>query len=151
MTLLYRSTRGTTDDALTASAAILQGLSPDGGLYVPTEAPQLNLDLNKLPNMSYQEVAFKVLKAFLTDFTDDEIRDCVNAAYDDKFDDPLIAPVTHHGDDYYLELFHGATIAFKDLALSILPHLMTTAAKKNHFKKEIVILTATSGDTGKAA
>lgn len=151
MTLLYRSTRGTQADALTASAAILQGLSPDGGLYVPTQAPQLDLDLTQLPELSYQEVAFKVLKAFLTDFTDDEIRDCVNAAYDDKFDDPLIAPVSQHGDDFYLELFHGATIAFKDLALSILPHLMTTAAKKNHFNKEIVILTATSGDTGKAA
>ena len=151
MTLLYRSTRGDAADALTASAAILQGLSPDGGLYVPTETPQLDLDLKQLPAMTYQEVATKVLKAFLTDFTDDEIRDCVNAAYDDKFDDPLIAPLSHHGNDYYLELFHGATIAFKDLALSILPHLMTTAAKKNHFKKEIVILTATSGDTGKAA
>ncbi|MFC6254702.1 threonine synthase [Secundilactobacillus hailunensis] len=151
MTLLYRSTRGDAADALTASAAILQGLSPDGGLYVPTETPQFDLDLKQLSTMTYQTVATKVLKAFLTDFTDAEISACVKAAYDDKFDDPLIAPVSHHGDDYYLELFHGATIAFKDLALSILPHLMTTAAKKNHFKKEIVILTATSGDTGKAA
>lgn len=151
MTLLYRSTRGAKDNALTASQAILQGLSPDGGLYVPTEAPQLDLDLAQLPNLSYQDVAFKVLKAFLTDYTDDELRACVNAAYDDKFDDPQIAPVSHHGDDFYLELFHGSTIAFKDLALSILPHLMTTAAKKNNFNKEIVILTATSGDTGKAA
>lgn len=150
MTLSYRSTRGD-KTTLTASAAILQGLSPDGGLYVPTEQPQLDLDLTTLPELTYQEVAFKVLKAFLTDFTDDELHDCVNAAYDDKFDTPAIAPVTHHGNDYYLELFHGATIAFKDLALSILPHLMTTAAKKNHFEKEIVILTATSGDTGKAA
>lgn len=151
MSLLYRSTRGPKNEALTASAAILQGLSPDGGLYVPTEAPKLDLDLNQLPNMTYQEVAFKVLKAFLTDFTDAEIHECINGAYDDKFDDPAIAPVSHHGEDFYLELFHGATIAFKDLALSILPHLMTTAAKKNNFKKEIVILTATSGDTGKAA
>ncbi|MTV83277.1 threonine synthase [Secundilactobacillus folii] len=151
MTLLYRSTRGPKSSALTASAAILQGLSPDGGLYVPTATPQLDLDLSQLPNMTYKQVAFHVLQAFLTDFTDSEIQTCVDAAYDEKFDDPQIAPISHHGDDFYLELFHGATIAFKDLALSILPHLMTTAAKKNHFKKEIVILTATSGDTGKAA
>ncbi len=151
MTLLYRSTRGTADTALTASAAILQGLSPDGGLYVPTEKPQLDLNLNDLPDLTYQQVAYKVLSAFLTDFNDDELKACINAAYDDKFDDNAIAPVSHHGKDFYLELFHGPTIAFKDLALSILPHLMTTAAKKQHFDKQIVILTATSGDTGKAA
>lgn len=151
MTLLYRSTRGKADNALTASAAILQGLSPDGGLYVPTEKPQLDLNLNDLPGLTYQQVAFNVLSAFLTDFNAEELKACVNAAYDDKFDDAAIAPVSHHGKDFYLELFHGPTIAFKDLALSILPHLMTTAAKKQHFDKQIVILTATSGDTGKAA
>ncbi|WP_282802123.1 threonine synthase [Secundilactobacillus kimchicus] len=151
MTLNYRSTRDPQAATLTASQAILQGLSPDGGLYVPTEAPVLDLPLADLPAMSYQEVAFRVLKAFLTDFTDEELRDCIAAAYNDTFDDAAIAPVSHHGDDYYLELFHGPTIAFKDLALQMLPHLMTVAAKKNHFSKETVILTATSGDTGKAA
>lgn len=137
MTLLYRSTRGKADNALTASAAILQGLSPDGGLYVPTEKPQLDLNLNDLPGLTYQQVAFNVLSAFLTDFNAEELKACVNAAYDDKFDDAAIAPVSHHGKDFYLELFHGPTIAFKDLALSILPHLMTTAAKKQHFDKQI--------------
>ncbi len=151
MTLNYRSTRDPQAATLTASQAILQGLSPDGGLYVPTEAPVLDLPLADLPAMSYQEVAFRVLKAFLTDFTDEELRDCIAAAYNGTFDDAAIAPVSHHGNDYYLELFHGPTIAFKDLALQMLPHLMTVAAKKNHFSKETVILTATSGDTGKAA
>ena len=88
---------------------------------------------------------------FPTDFTEEELRNCIEKAYDSKFDDEAIAPLVKVEDTYYLELFHGATIAFKDMALSILPHLMTTSAKKNQVKNEIVILTATSGDTGKAA
>ena len=91
------------------------------------------------------------MKCFLTDFTEEELRNCIEKAYDSKFDDEAIAPLVKVEDTYYLELFHGATIAFKDMALSILPHLMTTSAKKNQVKNEIVILTATSGDTGKAA
>ena len=91
------------------------------------------------------------MKLFLTDFTEEELKACIDAAYDDKFDTPAIAPLRHEAGAYYLELFHGATIAFKDMALSILPHLMTTSAKKNNVSEEIVILTATSGDTGKAA
>jgi len=87
----------------------------------------------------------------LTDFTEEELRNCINKAYDSKFDTPEIAPLVKKGNSYYLELFHGSTIAFKDMALSILPHLLTTAAKKNGVTNEIVILTATSGDTGKAA
>ena len=101
--------------------------------------------------MSYQEVAYEVMSRFLTDFTEDELKNCIANAYDAKFDTEEIAPLTKADGVYYLELFHGATIAFKDMALSILPHLMTTAAKKNGVKNEIVILTATSGDTGKAA
>lgn len=101
--------------------------------------------------MSYQETAYEVMKLFLTDFTEEELKHCINSAYDSKFDTEEIAPLVDADGAYYLELFHGATIAFKDMALSILPYLMTTAAKKNHVKNEIVILTATSGDTGKAA
>ena len=91
------------------------------------------------------------MSRFLTDFTEDELKNCINKAYDSKFDTEKIAPLHEADGAYFLELFHGATIAFKDMALSILPHLMTTAAKKNNVKNEIVILTATSGDTGKAA
>ena len=91
------------------------------------------------------------MKCFLTDFTEEELKNCINNAYDEKFDTKEIAPLHEADGAYFLELYHGATIAFKDMALSILPHLMTTAAKKNQVKNEIVILTATSGDTGKAA
>lgn len=150
MTLMYQSTRDK-QNLVTASQAILQGLAVDGGLYVPVKFPELDLDFDQLKNVSYQEIAAKVLSAFLDDFTAEEIENCVKSAYDDKFDDPKIAPLVKVGDHYNLELFHGETIAFKDMALSILPHLLTTAAKKNHADKEIVILTATSGDTGKAA
>ena len=91
------------------------------------------------------------MRLLLTDYTEEELKDCISKAYDAKFDDPAMAPLRHEGDAYYLELFHGKTIAFKDMALSILPHLMTVAARKNQITDEIVILTATSGDTGKAA
>lgn len=101
--------------------------------------------------MNYQEVAYEVMKRFLTDFTEEELKNCINRAYDSKFDTEEIAPLVEKDGVYYLELFHGATIAFKDMALSILPHLLTTSAKKNQITNEIVILTATSGDTGKAA
>ncbi|MCI8852918.1 MAG: threonine synthase [Lachnospiraceae bacterium] len=149
MNLLYKSTRG--GETVTASQAILQGLSHDGGLFVPTEIPRLSVPVEELAQMSYQELAYTVMSRFLTDFTEEELRDCIAKAYDSKFDTQEIAPLAKAEDVYYLELFHGATIAFKDMALSILPHLMTTAARKNQVKNEIVILTATSGDTGKAA
>ena len=150
MEVLYKSTRGN-GETVTASQAILKGLSDDGGLFVPTSIPALDVPMEKLAAMSYQEVAYEVMSRFLTDFTEDELKNCIANAYDAKFDTEEIAPLTKADGVYYLELFHGATIAFKDMALSILPHLMTTAAKKNHVKNEIVILTATSGDTGKAA
>ena len=150
MSLHYVSTRNKNITA-TASEAILQGLSTDGGLFVPTEIPKLDISLDTLAGYSYQRVAYEVMKLFLTDFTEEELKSCIDAAYDKKFDTPAIAPIRNEAGVYYLELFHGATIAFKDMALSILPHLMTTAAKKNNVKEEIVILTATSGDTGKAA
>ena len=150
MEVLYKSTRGN-GETVTASRAILKGLSDDGGLFVPTSIPALDVPMEKLAAMSYQEVAYEVMSRFLTDFTEDELKNCIANTYDAKFDTEEIAPLTKADGVYYLELFHGATIAFKDMALSILPHLMTTAAKKNGVKNEIVILTATSGDTGKAA
>lgn len=151
MSVLYRSTRGTDGETVTPSMAILQGLALDGGLFVPTELPKLDLTMDELKDLSYQETAYAVMKQFLTDFTEEELKDCIAKAYDEKFDTEEIVPLVKTDQAYYLELFHGATIAFKDMALSILPHLMTTAAKKNKVNREIVILTATSGDTGKAA
>ncbi|MDD7370665.1 MAG: threonine synthase [Firmicutes bacterium] len=150
METLYRSTRGT-GACVTASQAILKGLSDDGGLFVPTQIPTLDIPVEKLASMTYQEIAYEVMSRFLTDFTEEELKDCIDKAYDSKFDTEEIAPLAKADGAYYLELFHGATIAFKDMALSILPHLLTTSAKKNHVENEIVILTATSGDTGKAA
>ena len=150
MNLYYTSTRDSEKRVL-ASEAILTGLAPDGGLFVPSKIPALDVSLDELKGMDYKDVAYTVMKQFLTDFTEEELRGCINKAYDSKFDTEEIAPLVKVGDTYYLELFHGATIAFKDMALSILPHLMTVSAKKNHVDKEIVILAATSGDTGKAA
>ena len=150
MDIRYVSTRNG-HEAITASQAILKGLADDGGLFVPTELPKLDRTLRELSEMDYRECAYQVMKLFFTDFSEEELRRCIESAYDSKFDTPEIAPLHEADGAYYLELFHGKTIAFKDMALSILPHLMTTAAKKNGVTNEIVILTATSGDTGKAA
>ena len=150
MEVIYRSTRSN-GAPVTASQAILKGLSDDGGLFVPDHIPTLDKSLKELAGMTYQQVAYEVMKLFLTDFTEEELKNCINSAYDSKFDTEKIAPLVKADDAYYLELFHGSTIAFKDMALSILPHLMITSARKNNIKNEIVILTATSGDTGKAA
>ena len=150
MNLIYKSTRNDNETA-TASQAILKGLANNSGLFVPTEIPKLTVPVKKLAQMSYQEVAYEVMKLCLTDFPEEEIKNCINHTYVDKFDTPEIVPIVKVGDAYHLQLFHGSTIAFKDMALSILPYLLVTAAKKNDVKNEIVILTATSGDTGKAA
>ena len=150
MSLFYKSTR---DDSVkvTASQAILKGLAPDGGLFVPESIPSFDKSLEEISKMSYKEVAYEVMKLMLDDFTEEELKACIDKAYDEKFDTDVIAPLVKADGAYYLELFHGATIAFKDMALSILPHLLITSAKKNDVHNEIVILTATSGDTGKAA
>ena len=150
MSFLYRSTRNAQETA-TASEAILKGLAENGGLFVPDEIPELDVPFEELAEMDYKGVAYEVMSRMLTDFTEEELKACIDGAYDSKFDTDLIAPVKYHHGAYILELFHGKTIAFKDMALSILPYLLTTAAKKNNIDKEIVILTATSGDTGKAA
>lgn len=150
MEVLYQSTRSA-GAPVKASEAILKGLSDDGGLFVPNHIPALDRSLKELSGMTYQQVAYEVMKLYLTDFTEEELKSCIERAYDSKFDTEAVAPLVEASGAYYLELFHGATIAFKDMALSILPHLMITSARKNRIQNEIVILTATSGDTGKAA
>ena len=150
MSIMYKSTRSNSDK-VTASQAILKGLADDGGLFVPDSIPALEVPLEKLADMTYQETAYEVMKLMLDDFTEEELKRCIDRAYDSKFDTEEMTPLVKVENEYFLELFHGATIAFKDMALSILPHLLTTSAKKNNVKNEIVILTATSGDTGKAA
>ncbi len=148
--VVYIGTRNK-DIRLKASEAILKGICPDGGLFIPETMPIMDKSIEELSKMDYCGLAYEVMKLFFTDFTEDELKYCINNAYDDKFDTKEIAPVAEKDGVYFLELFHGRTIAFKDMALSILPYLMKVSAKKNDIQKEIVILTATSGDTGKAA
>jgi len=150
MDIKYVSTRGD-KEKVTASQAILRGIAPDGGLYVPETFPKLDKSLTELKGLNYREIAYEVMKLFLTDFTEEELKACIDSAYDGKFDTKEIVPMKEADGLIYLELFHGPTLAFKDMALSILPYLMVTSAKKNELKEKIIILTATSGDTGKAA
>ena len=144
----YKSTRNKTD-IRTSSQAIIQGISDDGGLFVPVDIPHIE-DIDALKDMDYKELAFRIMSLYFTDFSEDSLRGCIERAYDDKFS-PKIAPLKKVGDAYFLELFHGPTFAFKDMALSILPHLMQESARLQNIDKKILILTATSGDTGKAA
>jgi len=151
--MLYESTRGKYR-SVTSAEAIKMGIAPDGGLFVPESRPLIDTGkLREMASLPYNGRAVSILQYFLTDYTGDEIRDCVNNAYNpDKFDTPEIAPVKRLSAGLYsLELWHGPTCAFKDMALQILPHLLTRAASKTGEKDEIVILVATSGDTGKAA
>lgn len=151
--MLYESTRGKYR-SVTSAEAIKMGIAPDGGLFVPESRPFIDAGkLREMASLPYNGRAVSILQYFLTDYTGDEIRDCVNNAYNpDKFDTPEIAPVKRLSAGLYsLELWHGPTCAFKDMALQILPHLLTRAASKTGEKDEIVILVATSGDTGKAA
>lgn len=150
MSIKFISTRGD-KGSVSASRAIVKGIADDGGLFVPECFPKIDFKLEDILNFSYKELAYEVLKLVLDDFTEAELKACIDGAYDSKFDTELIAPLKIAGNACFLELFHGKTIAFKDMALSILPYLLKTAAKKNNVDEEIVILTATSGDTGKAA
>lgn len=144
----YISTRNN-KNAVTASLGILKGIAEDGGLFVPDEFP--SLDYNQLLDMDYKEVASIVLGLFLDDFNMDEIVSSIEGAYDSKFSCQEIVPIKKVGDANIIELFHGPTLAFKDMALTLLPYLLKLSLNKNHVDKEIMILTATSGDTGKAA
>ena len=148
--LYYQSTRGDKKRVLSAEA-IIKGIADDGGLFVPKTIPQINKDLYKLKSTDYKELAFLIMKKFFTDYHQDELKDCINQAYDNKFDTKIIAPLSKKTGVYFLELYHGPTLAFKDMALSLLPHLLKKATQKLNLNREIVILTATSGDTGKAA
>ncbi|MDP4143726.1 MAG: threonine synthase [Bacillota bacterium] len=150
MSIYYHSTRGG-EKGVTAAEAILKGIADDGGLFVPMTFPKLDKSLDELKNMTYQETAYYIMSKFYTDFEEQELKECIEKAYDEKFDTEVIAPINNKVGVSFIELFHGPTIAFKDMALSILPHLMKTSAKKLNISKEIVVLTATSGDTGKAA
>lgn len=151
MSVKYYSTRNP-EKKYTSAEAILQGLAPDGGLFVPDNIPKLKHSLEQLGAMTYKQVAYEVMSLFFSDFTEDELKACINSAYsEDNFELDSCVKLAQAGDAYFLELYHGRTIAFKDMALSILPYLMTTSAKKCGVNDEIVILTATSGDTGKAA
>lgn len=146
----YVSTRGG-GEPVSAARAILRGIAEDGGLYVPTSYPRLDGDWMSLAGVGYRKLAAYIMKEYLPDFSEEQLLRCVEAAYDEKFDTPEIAPLTKAAGVYFLELYHGPTLAFKDMALTILPHLLKTAAQISGYDREIVILTATSGDTGKAA
>lgn len=148
--MIFQSTRGD-EKKLSGAKAIIKGIADDKGLYAPVEIPKLPLLPKDMVGMTYEEVAKKILLAFFDDFTEEEMERCVLGAYSKGFDSAEIAPIVHVGDKAVLELYHGRTAAFKDMALSILPHLLTTALEKEGEKKKICILTATSGDTGKAA
>lgn len=146
----YVSTRGD-KNKLTGAQAIIRGIAPDRGLYVPEEIPKLPFEIKDMKFKGYRKIAKSIVGAFFDDYTDEELELCVESAYDKKFDTEEIVPIREAGDAYFLELYHGKTAAFKDMALSILPYLLTTAMKKEKEDKKICILTATSGDTGKAA
>ena len=138
---------------VTAAKAIAQGISVEGGLFVPDTFPTLTAeDFKKLTALDYKGRAKYILKEFLNDFTEDEVNYCIEGAYTGTFDDEQPAPISLLGKNAnILELWHGPTCAFKDLALQLLPYLLTTSAKKVNDGKKTVILVATSGDTGKAA
>ncbi len=148
--IIYHSTRGS-EDTKTAAQAVIQGIAEDKGLYVPDSIPALPEAVAAMKGKPYKEIARSIIGAFFTDYTEEELQRCVDGAYDSKFEESEIVPVKEAGGAYFLELYHGKTAAFKDMALSILPYLLTTAMKKENEDKKICILTATSGDTGKAA
>ena len=147
----YRSTRGAKDNALNSPAAIIQGLAQDGGLYVPVDFPKANFKLEDLPKLSYKQIAAMIISLFFDDFSKDQIKSAIINAYSEQWDDRSIVPIEKHNDNFYMELFHGPTLAFKDIALQMLPQLMTRAVKIEKIDRDIIILTATSGDTGTAS
>ncbi len=148
--LTYQSTRDSQVNE-TATAAILQGISKEGGLFVPKAIQKMDFTLAEMMTYDYHEIAYRVMRLFFEDMQESDLRRCIQSAYDGKFDTDKIAPLVQTKQGAFLELFHGPTLAFKDMALSILPYLMTTSKAYQQEDKEIVILTATSGDTGKAA
>lgn len=150
MTTTYHSTRGASP-AVPSKQAILEGIAADGGLYVSDQLGEAKLDLATVCSQDYHANARLVLGTLLPDYTPDEIAQSVSAAYGPRFDTPLVTPVTRVGSDWLLELFHGPTSAFKDVALQMLPQLMARAQRSRAAGERVMIVTATSGDTGKAA
>lgn len=150
MTKSYESTRNS-EIKSSASGAILKGIADDGGLYIKRDLGRIKVNIKDLQGKSYIHMAEAILGLLLDDFSSEAIKQCVERAYTGKFDKDEVAPVVKVGKDFVTELFHGPTSAFKDVALSILPHLMTASYEMNDVKGEVIILTATSGDTGKAA
>ncbi len=148
--MIYRNTR-LGSEAILSCGAMIRGIAKDNGLYVPDEIPLISKSFEELKDLNYRELAFLIMKKYFMDIEEDVLRECIDKAYDGKFDSPSIAPLVERGGVHFLELYHGPTLAFKDMALSILPHLLRAAKEKLNIKKELVILTATSGDTGKAA
>ena len=138
----FRSTRGLEKNIASANA-IINGISKDGGLYVPDEFPKVYDELKKETKIKYEDLAFKVINEYFTDIDDAELMEAINEAYNDRFDVKV--------KNNFLELYHGPTCAFKDAALLFLPQVMKRAKKICEVKEDITILTATSGDTGKAA
>ena len=150
MSLNYKSTRGHGGN-VSSPEAIVKGIAEDGGLFVPSNIEKIDKSISELKAMDYKSLAYYIINKFFPEFTEDELSYCVENAYDEKFDTEKIAPLVEKMGVHFLELFHGPTLAFKDMALSILPYLLKTSQKKLNIDSEIVILTATSGDTGKAA
>lgn len=148
MNPFYHSTRDSSQ-LVTSKQAILTGIAPDGGLFVSDAVGEAKLDVTALPNQTYHQTARQVLGALLDDYSDDELASCVEGAYADNFDTPAVTPLSPLGDDWLLELYHGPTCAFKDVALQMLPRLMSVARTDDG--RNVMIVTATSGDTGKAA
>ena len=144
------STRSEAIEA-TSAQAVLRGLAPDGGLYCPRSLSDMGVDYKQLLDMDFEAMAARLLCALLPSFSLEEMEELVHRAYAGKFETADVTPTVPVGEDTVLELFRGPTGAFKDVALSILPHLLTAAREKCNQKEDILILTATSGDTGKAA
>ena len=131
--------------------AIIKGIAADKGLYVPERFPQLEGDWERLAGLSYKEIAAEVLAPYLPEFSAEELKACIDGAYDGKYSAEEIVPVVKAGGAYFLELYHGPTAAFKDMALQLMPRLLTASIRKQHEDKTVVILVSTSGDTGTAA
>ncbi|MGM9947516.1 threonine synthase [Floccifex sp.] len=148
MNKIYVSTRDE-NQKMSSKQAILEGISNDGGLFVWPDLDTVTIDLHKICKQSYQENAYMILKELLPDYSEDELKECIHNAYTNSFSTPEVTPVKEVDGIYVLELFHGPTSAFKDVALTLLPQLMQKALKSTNQKA--LILTATSGDTGKAA
>jgi len=146
----YISTRGRAEKT-GATRAIIKGIAEDRGLYVPEGFPRLKESWTELVSLEYKEVAQLVLSCFLPDFTQEELAEYTGRAYGETFEHPRVAPLVRAGNVHFLELYHGKTAAFKDMALSLLPYLLTASIRKEKEDKKIAILAATSGDTGIAA